>query len=404
MVITFPPDVLASAEAYAAAATLPEDERTTTGTGDAARARRDLAVPTFLELRDATAAGDPAPLRAFHDAAARLVQPHVADWTKRWREGPLARSSAPATSSAPSPRPTPTTSPTPASTASRPPARSAAWAAAAPSAPSCPDRPTSAGRTRSRTREAMRGARCLHACSRQRGIKLVPEASVVRFSTSAVDGARLRPTSPASPRPDLRDIERLVLASEARGGPASVVPCPESLDHSARTLGGMEPVLLDGEPVGSLDEYQSAEAGRRSRLRCRSARTPSSARSRRGLAGAGGGGFPTGRKWTGIREAGPGRRFAVCNAAEGEPGTFKDRALLRHDPYRVLEGLAIAVVRHRRRGRLHRHQGALRAGGRAAGRRHRRDRGRRAVRRPARSTSCSAPTSTSSARRRRCSR
>ena len=61
-----------------------------------------------------------------------------------------------------------------------------------------------------------------------------------------------------------------------------------------------------------------------------------------GLRGRGGGGFPTGRKWTGIREAGPGRRFAVCNAAEGEPGTFKDRALLRHDPYRVLEGLAIA--------------------------------------------------------------
>jgi mannose-6-phosphate isomerase-like protein (cupin superfamily) len=89
MVITFPADVLASSEAYAAAATLPEDERTTTGTGDAARARRDLAVPTFLELRDATSAGDPAPLRAFHDAAARLVQPRTADWAKRWREGPL---------------------------------------------------------------------------------------------------------------------------------------------------------------------------------------------------------------------------------------------------------------------------------------------------------------------------
>ena len=61
-----------------------------------------------------------------------------------------------------------------------------------------------------------------------------------------------------------------------------------------------------------------------------------------GLRGRGGGGFPTGQKWTGIRDAGDGRRFAVCNAAEGEPGTFKDRALLRHDPYRVLEGLAIA--------------------------------------------------------------
>lgn len=89
MVITFPSDVLATAESYAAAATLPEDERTTTGSGDAARARRDLAVPTFVELRRAAEAGDPAPLHAFHETAARLVQPHIAEWTKRWREGPL---------------------------------------------------------------------------------------------------------------------------------------------------------------------------------------------------------------------------------------------------------------------------------------------------------------------------
>jgi mannose-6-phosphate isomerase-like protein (cupin superfamily) len=89
MVITFPAEVVASAAAYAAAATLPEDERTTTGTGAAARARRDLAVPTFVELREATAAGDGAPLRAFHEAAARLVQPSIADWTPRWRDGPL---------------------------------------------------------------------------------------------------------------------------------------------------------------------------------------------------------------------------------------------------------------------------------------------------------------------------
>jgi mannose-6-phosphate isomerase-like protein (cupin superfamily) len=89
MVITFPPEVLASAESYAAAATLPEDERTTAGTGDAPRTRRDLAVPAFVELRQATEAGDAGPLRAFHHAAARLVQPYVADWTTRWRQGPL---------------------------------------------------------------------------------------------------------------------------------------------------------------------------------------------------------------------------------------------------------------------------------------------------------------------------
>jgi mannose-6-phosphate isomerase-like protein (cupin superfamily) len=88
MVITFPPEVLASVERYASAATLPDDERTTAGTGDAARARRDLAVPAFVALREATVAGDDAPLRAFHDAAVRLVQPHIADWTQRWQDGP----------------------------------------------------------------------------------------------------------------------------------------------------------------------------------------------------------------------------------------------------------------------------------------------------------------------------
>jgi mannose-6-phosphate isomerase-like protein (cupin superfamily) len=89
MVITFPPEVLAAGASYAAAATLPEHERTSFGSGEAARARRDLAVPAFNALRDATEAGDPAPLRAFHDAAARLVQPQVGDWTARWRDGPL---------------------------------------------------------------------------------------------------------------------------------------------------------------------------------------------------------------------------------------------------------------------------------------------------------------------------
>jgi mannose-6-phosphate isomerase-like protein (cupin superfamily) len=89
MVITFPPDVLAGAESYTAAATLPEDERTSSGSGQAARARRDLAVPAFNTLREATESGDPVPLRAFHEAAARLVQPNIAEWTERWRDGPL---------------------------------------------------------------------------------------------------------------------------------------------------------------------------------------------------------------------------------------------------------------------------------------------------------------------------
>jgi NADH:ubiquinone oxidoreductase subunit F (NADH-binding) len=61
-----------------------------------------------------------------------------------------------------------------------------------------------------------------------------------------------------------------------------------------------------------------------------------------GLRGRGGAGFPTGTKWRSILSA-SGERFVVCNAAEGEPATFKDRYILRRDPYQVIEGLAIAA-------------------------------------------------------------
>jgi NADH:ubiquinone oxidoreductase subunit F (NADH-binding) len=62
-----------------------------------------------------------------------------------------------------------------------------------------------------------------------------------------------------------------------------------------------------------------------------------------GLRGRGGGGFPTGAKWAGVVAQAGTHRFAVCNAAEGEPGTFKDRWLMRSNPYQLIEGLAIAA-------------------------------------------------------------
>jgi len=72
-----------------------------------------------------------------------------------------------------------------------------------------------------------------------------------------------------------------------------------------------------------------------------------------GLRGRGGGGFPTGRKWQSVRDAAQAaavdrdgtssQTFVVCNGAEGEPATFKDRAILRANPYAVVEGVAIAA-------------------------------------------------------------
>jgi NADH-quinone oxidoreductase subunit F len=60
------------------------------------------------------------------------------------------------------------------------------------------------------------------------------------------------------------------------------------------------------------------------------------------LRGRGGAGFPTGRKWSFVPKDHPGPRYLVCNADESEPGTFKDRELLEHDPHMVIEGVAIA--------------------------------------------------------------
>lgn len=63
-----------------------------------------------------------------------------------------------------------------------------------------------------------------------------------------------------------------------------------------------------------------------------------------GLTGRGGAGFPTGRKWRAVRDASGGPKTVVCNADEGEPGCFKDRALMDHDPHGVLEGMALACI------------------------------------------------------------
>jgi [NiFe] hydrogenase diaphorase moiety large subunit len=62
-----------------------------------------------------------------------------------------------------------------------------------------------------------------------------------------------------------------------------------------------------------------------------------------GLRGRGGAGFPTGTKWKSCRAAAGARKYIVCNADEGEPGTFKDRVLLTHSPGQVFTGMAIAA-------------------------------------------------------------
>jgi NADH-quinone oxidoreductase subunit F len=62
-----------------------------------------------------------------------------------------------------------------------------------------------------------------------------------------------------------------------------------------------------------------------------------------GLRGRGGAGFPCGAKWELARKSKGVERFLICNADEGEMGTFKDRYILHHDPFSLIEGIGIAA-------------------------------------------------------------
>jgi bidirectional [NiFe] hydrogenase diaphorase subunit len=62
-----------------------------------------------------------------------------------------------------------------------------------------------------------------------------------------------------------------------------------------------------------------------------------------GLRGRGGAGYPTGLKWTTVAKAAGTQKYVICNADEGDPGAFMDRSVLESDPFRVLEGMAIAA-------------------------------------------------------------
>jgi bidirectional [NiFe] hydrogenase diaphorase subunit len=64
---------------------------------------------------------------------------------------------------------------------------------------------------------------------------------------------------------------------------------------------------------------------------------------RSGLRGRGGGGYPTGLKWSMVAKAQGEQKYVICNADEGDPGAFMDRSVLESDPHRVLEGMAIAA-------------------------------------------------------------
>ena len=101
--------------------------------------------------------------------------------------------------------------------------------------------------------------------------------------------------------------------------------------------------LLPDNPITDLDDYRSRGGGLglENALGSDPKEVVGVVRGS-GLRGRGGAGFPTGIKWEGVASEEADHKYVVCNAAEGEPGTFKDRALVRSNPYQLIEGIAIA--------------------------------------------------------------
>ncbi|MDR2925982.1 MAG: SLBB domain-containing protein, partial [Azoarcus sp.] len=103
---------------------------------------------------------------------------------------------------------------------------------------------------------------------------------------------------------------------------------------------------LDGDRTWRLQDYV-ARGGYEAFRKIIAEKTPPDAiineLKASNLRGRGGAGFPTGLKWSFMPRSFPGEKYLACNSDEGEPGTFKDRDILRYNPHAVIEGMLIGA-------------------------------------------------------------
>ena len=157
------------------------------------------------------------------------------------------------------------------------------------------------------------------------------------------DGARL---AARLVKVDEKVAERIYAAAKA--GDASAVadlairPEDETFLAQQTRIALRHCGLIDPE---SLEAYRAAD-GYKAIAKVLSGMTPEQVIEEiktSGLAGRGGAGFPTWFKWNAARNAKGERKFLICNADEGDPGAFMDRAVIESDPHSLIEGMLIAA-------------------------------------------------------------
>ena len=140
-------------------------------------------------------------------------------------------------------------------------------------------------------------------------------------------------------------------------GPVGVADVPAILDGSAETLGPVADIPFFARQtrltfarcgvIDPLDLDDYAAHGGLSGLRRALGMAPADIVQEvtdSGLRGRGGAGFPTGIKWKTVHDTPATQKYIVCNADEGDSGTFADRMLMEGDPFTLIEGMAIAGV------------------------------------------------------------
>ena len=139
------------------------------------------------------------------------------------------------------------------------------------------------------------------------------------------------------------DVKELIAAGMLDGAPhAKRIGRPEELPFFRRQTRLTFARCGITDPL-SLDDYREHGGGKGlARALSLGSTATIDEVEKSGLRGRGGAGFPTGRKWRTVAAEPAGEKYIVCNADEGDSGTFADRMLMEGDPFALIEGMAIA--------------------------------------------------------------
>lgn len=184
----------------------------------------------------------------------------------------------------------------------------------------------------------------------------VPEADIwgtgLFYSLIAKPGRRIRVCDGVSCQ--VANADELARQLAAEGKDVERVSCLAQCDRAPAALDeDLELMTYEGKPAGitppdpelpmNLAGPQDRSYAQLARARQLSPEEVIAELEKSGLQGRGGANFPAHLKWKSLRSQGERERYVICNADEGEPGTFKDREVLLRQPHKLLEGLAIAA-------------------------------------------------------------